>query len=422
MLSRAVAPELYPPKFTDIKLPVRTDLANGLAVYIFNKGEQEVFKIEFLVSTESNNNYNPAVAALCMAMLREGTISRSAKTINNSLDYLGAFLELKSGLDYNLISLYGRSVYVKELISLVTDIILRPSFNEKAIEKHKSRMMLELLIEQKKTSYWAPRLLRKNIFGNNHPYSILITEDDINSITRADLFQYHQNVIIPGLQNIIIAGSFIEQEISQLLNNDLNHLIQNSSKDNVTQPAPDETKLISKNLINSKQASIAIGKEAIKITNPNYSTCALLTKILGGYFGSRLMKKLREEEGLTYGIHAYNVHLLSGSYLQISADVELTSVDKSVELVMAEIEILQTKGIAETELATVKNYMIGEFMNDSNTVFDFADLYKKLLLQKLPVNFYHDYYSKLSLIKPNEIITSAQELFKPGEFSIIKVG
>ncbi len=50
------------------------------------------------------------------------------------------------------------------------------------------------------------------------------------------------------------------------------------------------------------QTAIRIGSPTINKRNPDYPGLKILNTILGGYFGSRLMKNIREEKGFTYGI------------------------------------------------------------------------------------------------------------------------
>jgi len=421
MLNRTDIPKFYSPEFKSFTPPIKTELSNGIQVFSFNSGDQEVFKIELIFPVGTYVSSNPAIPSLCLEMLREGSKNMSASEINNALDYYGAFLNFNSGIDNTIVTLFGRSVFIKYLIPLLAEIISEPLFDENAIDKHKRRMTQKLLINEEKTSYWAPRLLRKSVFGVSHPYSNFLSAEEINKITRDDIVGYHQNFLSQGLQNIIVAGSYDDKEFTQLLLGSFqNSHIDFNAKD-TPHPSPSSIKIETKELGNTSQASIAIGKQALDNTQTDYPEYAFMTKLLGGYFGSRLMKKLREEEGLTYGIHAFNNQLRAGSYLQISADVELNSVDKSIELIFAEIEKLKQEDISLHEIDTVKNYMIGEFVNDSNTVFDFAELYKKLILQSLPEDYYQVFYDKVSKIEPEVIKSIANKILDIEEFSIIKV-
>jgi zinc protease len=263
--------------------------------------------------------------------------------------------------------------------------------------------------------------LRKSIFGEIHPYSKLLTSSAINEITRDDLIGYHQSSLACGLQNIIVAGSYYDNKFSKLLHDNFQRFTSEPNISSLASPSPSTSKIEVKELGDTSQASIAIGKQSMDNSQKEYAHYSFATKVLGGYFGSRLMKKLREEEGLTYGIHAFNNQLMGGSYLQISADVEINSVDKSVELILAEIDKLREGDISLHEIDTVKNYMIGEYVNDSNTVFDFAELYKKLILQNLPEDHYQIFYNKISEIEPAAIKSIAIESLSKDEFSVIKV-
>jgi zinc protease len=421
MLVRTDIPKFYSPEFKSFTPPINTELSNGIQISSFNSGDQKVFKIEFIFPVGTYATSNLAIPSLCLDMLREGSKSKSASEINNTLDYYGAFLNFKSGIDSTIITLYGRSVFIKYLIPLLADIISNPVFDENALNKHKLRMEQQLLINEEKTSYWAPRLLRKSIFGETHPYSKFLLVKEINKITRDDLILYHQNFLSRGLQNIVVAGSYDNKEFSQLLNDNFQEFKPDFKVGDLAFASPGSIKTETKELGNTSQASIAIGKQAIDNTHEDYAEYAFMTKLLGGYFGSRLMKKLREEEGLTYGIHAFNNQLRAGSYLQISADVELNSVDKSVEMILTEIDKLKQVDISLHEIETVKNYMIGEFVNDSNTVFDFAELYKKLILQSLPADYYEEFYYNISEINPEAIKSIALEALDVEQFSVIKV-
>lgn len=421
MLNRTDIPKFYSPEFKSFSPPRNTELRNGIRISSFNSGDQEVFKIELIFPIGTHVCANLAIPSLCLDMLREGSSTKSATEINNTLDYYGAFLNFNAGIDNTIITLFGRSVFAKYLIPLLAEIVSDPVFDENAIDKHKVRMTQKLLINEEKTSYWAPRLLRKSIFGVIHPYSKFLSSKEVNKITRDDLIGYHQNFLSRGLKNIIVAGSYDGNEFTQLLQDSFQEFTSDFSIDDLVSPSPSKIKTETKKLGNTSQASIAIGKQSIGNTQQDYAEYAFMTKVLGGYFGSRLMKKLREEEGLTYGIHAFSNSLRAGSYLQISADVELNSVEKSIELILAEIDHLRERDISLDEIDTVKNYMIGEFVNDSNTVFDFAELYKKLVLQNLPEDYYQVFYNKISEIEPGMIKSMAIETLAKEDFYVIKV-
>jgi zinc protease len=420
MLDRIVAPEINPPSFGGLTSPNKTTLSNGVECYFFNSGDQDVFKIELILSSGSAITDNPAIANTSVEMLREGTLAHRGNTLNEVLDYYGAFLDLKSGLDHSVITLYGRSTFLDTLIPLLSEILLTPQYDEQALTKQKDKAIQNLKINQAKTSYWAPRLLRKSLFGTNHGYSREIREASISGIHRDKLVRYHEDYLVPSLHSIIIAGSYEQAKMEALIDQGFSSIKIDEKAvlaDKIDVPVQNQEKKIE----GANQGSIALGKLTLNNRHSEYPGHALLIKLFGGYFGSRLMKTLREEEGLTYGIHAYTSHLKSGSYLQITSDIEHNSIDKGVDLIFAEMNKLTKDLVGPSELETVKNYMLGEMVNGSNNVFDFAELYKKIILQELPIDYYDSFYRDIANISSNDILVCAQQTLIPEEFSIVKV-
>ncbi len=73
MIDRSITPKFFSPEFKQFPFPSKSNLTNGVSVYSFNKGDQEVFKIEMIFSGGSFATTNPAIPTLCTSMLREGS-------------------------------------------------------------------------------------------------------------------------------------------------------------------------------------------------------------------------------------------------------------------------------------------------------------------------------------------------------------
>ena len=70
-----------------------------------------------------------------------------------------------------------------------------------------------------------------------------------------------------------------------------------------------------------------------------------LNMILGGYFGSRLMKNIREENGFTYGIHSSVSSLNLSGFKVISTEVGKNNTTRAADEIYKEIRLLQTKPV-----------------------------------------------------------------------------
>jgi len=147
-----------------------------------------------------------------------------------------------------------------------------------------------------------------------------------------------------------------------------------------------------------------------------------LNEVLGGYFGSRLMKNVREEKGLTYGIHSQAVTLLQEGYFVIGTDVKKELVTKALEEIHKEIERLIAEPIPEEELRTVKNYMIGTFMGSITTPFSLANKFKAIHFNGLSATYYDEYVANINKIKAKDLQKLADKYFDKSGFSEVIVG
>ena len=156
--------------------------------------------------------------------------------------------------------------------------------------------------------------------------------------------------------------------------------------------------------------------------HPDYFPMLLLNEILGGYFGSRLMKNIREEKGLTYGISSNLALFSQAGYFVIGTDVKREFTQQTIDEIHKEIKILQTELVDESELETVKNYMVGSFAGSLNTPFDIADRYKVIFSEKLPLDFYQNYIPNIQQISAIQLLEIANKYLGLETLTEIVVG
>ncbi|TAG75803.1 MAG: insulinase family protein, partial [Runella slithyformis] len=133
------------------------------------------------------------------------------------------------------------------------------------------------------------------------------------------------------------------------------------------------------------------------------------------YFGSRLVKNIREEKGLTYGISSGLSLLRRDGFWTVSADVKKESVELVFDEIFQEIAELQRNLVPEDELETVKNYLSGEFAGALNTPFEIADRVRLMALENLPLDFYTQHIASLRAVSEEQIRTMAQKYWQSAD-------
>jgi predicted Zn-dependent peptidase len=173
---------------------------------------------------------------------------------------------------------------------------------------------------------------------------------------------------------------------------------------------------------NTVQSSIRLGKKIINRSHPDYPAVLFLNHIFGGYFGSRLMRNIREEKGLTYGIYSSVVSFLNNGYLSIGADVNQENRQLTVDEIRKELVVLRSIPIDHAELETARNHFIGSFQSEITTPFAHADKIKNLILNSLPHQYYNSLLARVDQLTSQDLLETAQRYFNEESFSVVTVG
>jgi zinc protease len=189
-------------------------------------------------------------------------------------------------------------------------------------------------------------------------------------------------------------------------------------------PLPDAypTGLVAVPVEGSIQASIRVGRRWPALTEAQTPELLLLVKVLGGYFGSRLMKNIREDKGYTYGIHASVVAREQATALVIGTDVNGDRADATRQEIAAELTRLQTELLDESELETVKNYTLGKLLGETATVFEQADKYRHVTLQHLHPDYYQQLVRQTQAATAADLQALARTYLSPADMLTVVAG
>jgi zinc protease len=423
MLNRTLV--LEPQPFTTFPFPdvEEVNLKNGIKLYALNYGIQEVIKLEVVFNSSSYKESKQGVSLLSTKMLSEGTKNFSSKLLADKIAGFGSFLELIPGQDKIIISIYTLPKHLHNLLPILYEILQESTFPQENFEHLKSIQKNQLKVSFEKTSFVATGLFKQNIFGANHPYGYFISESKVDDIQWSDCVTFYNSNLKDNAYEIILSGKFtpkLMEEIENTLGNDKIKFPFNGS--NYREIKPEPVKKVSQTKDGSLQSSLRIGRKLFTKKHPDYLKFTVLNQVLGGYFGSRLMKNIREEKGLTYGIHSHVVSLEHEGYFMIGTDVKKEWTEQALVEIYKEIELLKTEPIGSDEFETVINYMIGSYLGSINSPFALADKFKSVHFNGLPKNFYHNYIENLRKITPQDLMALANKYFEIENLTEVVVG
>ncbi|TLV00452.1 M16 family metallopeptidase [Dyadobacter luticola] len=422
-LDRSLAPDFKVIHSVHFPDPKTYTLDNGLALHVINIGEQPVIRLECIF--EAGNWYEEKIGASYFAikMLPEGVRGMASQEISEAFDKLGAFTEMTHTSDRIGVVVYCLSRFLPEVLSLVGQLIQEATFPEKELQELRNITVQNLKVNKEKNAYLATTEFRAQLFGLDHPYGQSQDETNIANLSPDAILDHYNKFIKNGKFTVVLAGMVSEADV-QVVNDTFGKSTFNDagSQVNFTPGAIYQNQETVVARPESVQSSIRMGRILFNRHHPDYFRLLVTNEILGGYFGSRLMKNIREEKGLTYGISSHLVALRHEGYFMIGTDVKKEFTQQTIDEIKKEIFKLQTEMVGEEELTTVKNFMAGEFAGSLNTAFEVADRQKVLLLDGLPDDFYKNYINNIHAVTSQDVMAMANLYLQPESMVTVIAG
>src|SRR5690606_22095737 len=230
----------------------------------------------------------------------------------------------------------------------------KPHFDEKELFTFSSVQVEKLKEELAKNEVLSYRIITEAIFGKEHPYGYNSMPEDYTALEREDIVRHFEDHVGTDNMSIFLSGRISDEVIRHV--NDVFGTYKKITKavhyesgivlphhQRIFYDAPGEM-----------QSSLKIGRRLFDRTHPDQSAFFILNTVLGGYFGSRLMNVLREEKGLTYDVSSQMDQMLHDGCFYIGLELGSENVEEAIQLIYAEMDLLQQKKLRNKELDMVK--------------------------------------------------------------------
>jgi zinc protease len=405
MIDRSIAPPFKTIDRIDVLKTTRAKLNNGIDFFSLSAGSQEITRIEFIFKAGMYHQPATLIASTTNNLLESGTKSYTADQISDGIDFYGSFLELQVEQDYASITLFSLNKYLNESFKFVEEVIKYPTFPEDEFKIHITNKKQKHSINSQKVSVLAKRKFTELLFGAAHPYGKEVMDKDFDRINRTELREFFERHYNYANCTIIAAGN-LPTNLLETLNLHFGETKWGSGTKPESREFKIETNPTLKHLVykdDAIQSAVRIGRVLFNKTHPDYFKFQVLNTVLGGYFGSRLMANIREDKGYTYGIGSGINNLVHGGYFFISTEVGADVTKPALEEVYKEIRRLRDDLIDTTELETVRNYILGNFLRSVDGPFALVDKFKSIWEFGLEYSFFDNYFKAVKAVTPAEL-------------------
>lgn len=420
-LDRSVRPQPAPAPVINIGKYESFELDNGLKVFVVEN--HKIPRVSYSLILD----YNPVpegnmagMADFTGQMLRTGTTNLTKDELDEAIDFIGASLSTSST------GIYASALkkHNDQLLTLMADVLMNPSFKEEELAKLKTQAISGLKAQENDPEAISDRISKQLVYGAAHPYGESMTEKSVENISVDHCRSFYQAFFRPNIGYMAIVGDITKAEAMELMQKYLG----NWEKAEVMQfvpetPAPPASTVVAiVDRPDAVQTALRIGYPVeLQPGSEDAIKARVMNTILGG--GTfRLFNNLREDKAYTYGAYSQlNADKLTGRF-NVNTEIRNSVTDSAIHEVFHEMRRIREELVPEDELSLVKNYLNGNFalsLERPQTVANFAISTARY---DLPADYYANYMKNLAAVTAEDIRNVAGKYIKPENSVILAVG
>lgn len=393
---------VIPPIHTDTQFhlsPIRKlSLYENIPLYHF-PATSKITKILLTFHAGIIHQQCPLQAHYTGKMLLSGTTKIKEEQLLEYIETLGASVNTITTPYFTHLT----ALCIEDKVEKVTDILYHmlseSVFPEKKLKQLTSIDKQEHLIKRQNVAYVARSQFMNALFSDSHPLGIIVQPEHFDTLQQENIIHFFRHQLTRNSSFISVTGTINEHIIEKFSELFKMNIIE-VGKSNVEETVPVQhlkNKVLFTELPGAAQSAIIAGCLLPGLSNPDFPALQFVVRLLGGYFGSRLMTRLRQEKGYTYGAHASLTPEKDFSILTISTEVRASTTDESVDIIKHEIERLQSEYISDEELQTVKMNEMSAIMEQLDGMLAQSKFQTNLLVRNINPDMFLENY--LSMIK-----------------------
>ncbi|MDP2876192.1 MAG: pitrilysin family protein [Holophaga sp.] len=415
------------PKVKDFK----TKLKNGIPVFIAQDPNGQPFvRINLMVRGGSylDPKGKEGLAVLLGNEMRTGGTDKTpAEKLDERIEFLAAQIRSSFGSTSGNIFLEILEKDFSAGLELYMEVLTQPAFAQDRLDLAKKQTRLGLDQRNDSANSIAGYQMGYLLNGENHFSNAAVTEASIKAITREDLKAFHARVLHPSNMVIAVSGKFDKKVVLDALNKTLGELKPvKGAEISPKPPAPEFTRKAGIFVCEKDvpQSTVQFAVPGLRRTDPDWYATVVMNDILGGGgFTARLMKKIRSDEGLTYGIGS---GFGTGAYWPGDWTCGLQTKNRSVayamRLALAEINRMKAEPISDQELQVVKDSIMDGFPARFPSKQAIVNLFASEQLTGWPEDFYANYREKIQAITKDDVQRVAKKYLDIEKMVLLVVG
>ncbi len=370
-------------------------------------------------------------ATLAALMLQRGTKKHTRQQISDILDRLGASLEIVNGIDSVYIKLDTTRGNLAAAVRLVAEMLREPSFppDEFAQLKREQVALFDGYAGSNDRAaldaLWA-HLRPSPRSDARHLLTLAERSTDARAAILARVKEYHREFYGASNAEVAVVGDFDAEATARLLGDLFGRWKSPHPHRRLVRDCPEVGPLHRVVRLSGEANATFAAAQNIPISedDPNYPALALANCLLGGTPYSRLFRRLREKEGISYQVWSR----MSASSRNRLGSFALTAsfAPRHAERIEAafrdEIERALRDGFTPEEVETARAGYLKERQASRAQDDDVAGTWAELLGLNRTFASEADFEKKIQALTPEEILAALRKYLDVAKMSIVMAG
>jgi predicted Zn-dependent peptidase len=408
--------------------PVITKLPNGLTVMVLERHKLPTVNIvlHFGTGDMSDPRDQAGLAQFTMEMLREGTTHRTSGQLAADVEKIGATLNSSSGFGSTASSVVasGLSPSTSQILDLISDVVLNPTFPQDELEKYKARQLSMLEQERSEPSTLADERFHQALYGDFPAAVTLATPESINAITAERMKAFHERYLVPSNALLAVVGDVNAGEFLKLASKSFGDWKGGvvPATDWSRLPPPTPTKIYLVERPDSVQTNIVAGDYGARRTDADYISLYVMNRVLGGGPQARLFLNLREVHGYTYGAYSGAGDDKYREAWEADTEVRNAVTDGSMEQLMYEFKRIRDEKVPEAELNEARHSIVSSFALSLEQPQQLLSRWIIVQDYGLPMDYWDKYPVEVARTSADAVQAAARKYVDLDHLQIVAVG
>lgn len=400
-----------------------TTLDNGIRIITETVSHVQFMSMGFWVGVGSRYETEQqwGITHFIEHMLFKGTDKRSAEQISSTVDAVGGQLNAFTSKE-------NTCYYIKTLtedfplaVDVLSDMFLNSRFDNEEIAKEREVIIEEIKMYEDTPDDLVHDLLSANLWPD-HPLgrAILGTEESIAAFDH-DMLKHYMEQYYTG-SNIVVSvvGNISHAQVVQAIKAVLGGIPK--GEPNQCQLAGTAQAGVNSYLKETAQSQICVAVPGVAKEDDRLFPLSILNTYLGGGMSARLVKKIREEEGLAYSVYSYNGSYSDTGAFVISVGTRPENCQRVIDIILEELEDVRQNGISQQELDKSFNQLKGSLFMGLETVNSRMNKLGRSMLIYDRVITPEENVEELSKVTVEDVKKLAEELFRRENLQITVLG